>query len=147
MKRMAIQNIQSMLHGNQPVCVECGGMGVMTSGRKLHPHNPMVANRIYFACPCGAWAGAHEGTGIPRGRPGNEETRSLRSKAHRLFDKRWGRDTNRSKHVLSKARHKAYAWLGRELGIPASECHFGFMDRDMLKRAIALLTESDRGGK
>lgn len=145
MRRMHIGNIESMLHGNRPVCVECGGMGVMTSGLKLHPDNPAVANRVFFVCPCGAWTGSHEGTAIPRGRPANAETRRLRGAAHRLFDQIWMTDTGRSKSALSRARHKAYKQLARKMGLEPEDCHFGFMDAEMLREAIAILTAEERG--
>ena len=42
------------MHYVDPVCVECGGMGVMTSGERAYPHRRDNWGKIYFQCPCGA---------------------------------------------------------------------------------------------
>ena len=124
------------MHYVDPVCVECGGMGVMTSGERAYPHRRDNWGKIYFQCPCGAIVGCHPGTAVPAGRPASTHTRALRYRAHELFDRRWGRG-ERSPHGYGYARQKAYKWLADFMGVPLDEAHIGLFDADQCNRLIA----------
>lgn len=39
----------------------------------------------------------------------------------------------------NKKRVELYCWLAEQLGISVSECHFGYFDLDMLKKAYRVL--------
>lgn len=127
---------------HKPVCVECGRMGVATTGAVLFPANPAIASRVFFVCPCGAWTGSHEGTAVPRGRPGNALTRQMRTLAHEAFDPIWRRShiRRRDKH-RAQARARAYRWLAQELGLHIDDCHIGLFDAAMCERVIQVCGE------
>lgn len=123
----------------EPICVECGERGRIASGKTAHPSEPAKHGKIYFVCKCGAMVGCHPGTGIPAGRPASGETRYLRAIAHEAFDKIWSSNGTRTRNATGYARTKAYKWLAGQLGIDPSACHFGFMGREELRRALAII--------
>lgn len=97
---------------------------------------------IYECAPCRAWVGCHragsrgDGT-LALGTVANAEDRSLRKRAHAVFDPLWQRKMDRGfrKH---QARSAGYLWLANELGIPVDDCHMSQMDGHQLRRVIAL---------
>lgn len=123
----------------EPICVECGKRGLIASGKTAYPDQPLKHGKIYFVCPCGAMVGCHPGTGIPAGRPASGETRYLRAIAHKAFDAIWSNNGTRTRLASGHARTRAYKWLARQLGIEPHACHFGFMGRDELKRALDII--------
>mgnify|MGYP000667981711 CR=1 FL=1 len=127
---------------HKPVCVECGRMGVATTGAVLFPNQPHISTRVFFVCPCGAWTGSHEGTALPRGRPGNALTRQMRALAHEAFDPIWRRSRikKRDKH-RKDVRSRAYRWLAGELGIDIDDCHIGLFDAAMCEWVIQVCGE------
>lgn len=127
---------------HKPICVECGGMGVATTGAVLFPNQPRIESRVFFVCPCGAWTGSHEGTALPRGRPGNALTRQMRVLAHEAFDPIWRRSHNRKrdKH-RAEYRKRAYRWLASQLGLEIDDCHIGLFDAAMCERVIQVCGE------
>lgn len=122
---------------HKPVCVECGGMGKATTGAILFPANKALDTRVFFVCPCGAWCGSHEGTALPRGRPGNALTRQMRALAHEAFDPIWRRRLGKRRDKYrADARARAYRWLAGELGLSIDDCHIGLFDAAMCERVI-----------
>ena len=92
----------------------------------------------YLCTNCGAYVGTHK----PRpkeamGILADKQMRDMKMKCHDLFDRKW-KGTGKG---MMKRRIKAYAELATKLGIPVSECHFGYFDMDMLNKAYRILSE------
>lgn len=126
----AVQRSRMVLSAHRKaICVECGSEAKLTTGVFAGLIDPKAADKLVWACKCGAWTGCHEGTTLPRGAPGNEKTRQARRAAHKAFDPLW-----RGKRRI--ARQCAYEWLARALGIPENDCHIGLFDAAMCERVI-----------
>lgn len=105
-----------------------------------HDYGPL------WAClPCHAWVGVHRDTRRPLGRLADEQTRRLRTEAHRYFDHLWHRklgDLSPQKRrlgvTLKAARAAAYEWLGQRLGMTRAECHIGLFDAEQCREVIAV---------
>ena len=69
----------------------------------------------------------------------DKELKNLKIKAHSLFDPVWKSG--------GKKRHQAYNDLAQRLGIPTKECHFGWFDKEMLLKAIAIHEKEAVKGK
>lgn len=123
-----------------PNCPYCGALSVLCTGLDVYPHRRDLWAKRFYRCPqcLDAWVGCHppasaEGGGqgdgtVPLGRLANAEERSAKQAAHSAFDYLW-------KDGLMK-RRQAYAWLSRELGLQASDCHIGMFDIDQCKRVV-----------
>ena len=120
----------------QPICVECGDLGVLVSGRVAYPAKPEWAERCFYRCACGALVSCHPGTAIAAGRPGSARTRWARAKVHEAFDLRWNGGGSRMGNASGRARRKAYAWLARQLGIDVDACHVGWFDEATCWRVV-----------
>lgn len=121
-----------------PICVECGAMGKLSSGREAYPNHPERHRHAYFVCSCGAMVSCHPGTAVAAGRPASASTRYLRSMAHQALDQIWkGFDGNRSRLASGHARNRAYKWLATQLGISRRECHIGWMNAAQCREVIA----------
>ncbi|HLV84208.1 MAG TPA: zinc-finger-containing protein [Devosia sp.] len=115
-------------------CPNCG------SGVELTQNSAVYGGRLYGAWPwiyrcvdteCDSRVGLHPGTAIPLGTLANAATRDARNRAKARFEAFWRGEAR------SMTRVEAYAALARELGIPVSECHFGWFDGAMCERAEA----------
>jgi len=60
--------------------------------------------------------------------------RGLKKKCHALFEPIW----KDSKYIN---REQAYGKLANVLNIPASDCHFGWFDKDMLLRCLKIMSD------
>lgn len=112
----------------EPICVECGGRGVLaigTSGRKT--------GLGVYVCKCGARVGARPGDSLPLGFPCGPETSIARDRAHKAFDPIWQETPDKK-----NARETAYKWLARELGIAREECHIGRFNRSTCDLVISI---------
>ena len=121
-----------------PVCVECGGAGVLVSGAVIYPHRADLHDRTYYRCACGAYVGCHPGTQLALGFPAGADTRSLRNRIHKAFDPLWKERVEQGVAQF-RARGRAYKWLARELGIRPDECHISQMDGELAARALAIV--------
>lgn len=74
----------------------------------------------YFCDDCGAYVGVHPNTDIPLGTMADKELREARKKAKSAWQS--------ACKMLGLDRAKGYAWLAKQMGIEASECHFGWFD-------------------
>jgi hypothetical protein len=84
---------------------------------------------IYLCRPCSAWTGTHKPE--PKkalGRLANSELREWKKKAHAAFDPLW-----KSNYMN---RHEAYAWLSKQLNIPAEYCHIGMFGVETCKALV-----------
>jgi hypothetical protein len=81
--------------------------------------------------PCEAYVGLHPYTDIPLGTLATSEMRSARKIAKRPFISMI--------EQFKLTRTDAYTLLSTELNIPYSECHFGWFDVDMCKKATVAI--------
>ena len=89
----------------------------------------MIASFVYVCWRCGAYVGTHRNN--PKcalGILADNEMRELRKRCHELFDGRWSN---------GRERTEAYAWLAGQMGL--EKCHFAWMDKEQLKRAVEIL--------
>ena len=91
---------------------------------------------IYLCRPCTAYVGVHKGTDKPLGRLANAELRGAKIAAHRAFDRLWKRKIELTGCSKNEARGRGYAWLSRQLGISAKDCHIGMFDVDMCGKVV-----------
>ena len=118
------------------ICNLCGGKVIYTSNSAIYGKE-YGSGKCYLCTVCGAYVGTHK----PRpkeafGLLANREMRDMKMKCHDLFDKKWKGKNNRR-----KARRKAYEELANRLEIPASDCHFGYFDMDLLNKAFDVLSK------
>lgn len=123
------------------ICNLCGGEVIFTSNALIYGRE-YGSGRMYYCTKCKAYVGTHE----PRpkeafGILANEEMRELKKKCHALFDEKWrNKEKSKDRH---KARQEAYRKLSETLNIPIEECHFGYFDMDMLKKAYEVLEKEN----
>ena len=112
-------------------CNICGGKVIYVSNAEIYGRQ-YGSGFCYLCTNCRAYVGTHKP--YPRNAMGilaDEEMRQLKMKAHSLFDKKW------SNH---KERSRCYKELAKQLGINSEECHFGWMSKETLLKAISLLS-------
>lgn len=85
---------------------------------------------------CDAFVELHPDTDIPLGTLADKALREARKEAKRFFQ------AFQAQHGFS--RGAAYRWLAEELGIPASECHFGWFDANRCGQAAAICLKATR---
>lgn len=114
------------------VCNLCGGKVEFISNDALYGRR-YGSGFAYLCTRCGAYVGTHN-KGYKREALGilaNKEMRDWKMKCHALFDAQYqGKRTTRS---------DCYFRLSKALKIDPKECHFGYFDIPMLKRAYELL--------
>lgn len=111
-------------------CNLCGGNVRFTSNVEIYGKE-YGSGKCYICDSCRAYIGTHK----PRpteafGILANPEMRKWKKKCHSIFDQIWN---NREQ------RKALYAKMASELNIPVNECHFGYMDMEMLKKAYSIL--------
>lgn len=116
------------------VCNLCGGRVIYTSNAKVYGRE-YGSGKCYFCTECGAYVGTHK----PRpkealGLLANGAMRDLKIMCHDMFDSKW-----KGKEKARKKRNELYAWLAKQMNLPIEECHFGYFDEDLLKKAYAIL--------
>jgi hypothetical protein len=115
-------------------CPFCNGNVMLTTndfiyGRKYIKNGN---SKCYVCVMCKASVGTHSDGKTPLGRIADRELKDLKMKAHSLFDPIWQRG--------KMQRSEAYRYLAQKLGISARECHFGWFDKEMLLKAIEILS-------
>ena len=92
---------------------------------------------IYYCAPCYAWVGVHYGTNKALGRLAKVNLREWKQKAHKYFDPLWQKKMEQGYSKI-KARHKAYAWLAEQMGLPIEETHIGMFDVEQCKQVVEI---------
>ena len=125
------------------VCNLCGGEVEYIPNSEIYNGVSYGSGYCYRCKACGAYVGTY--TNKPRKALGilaNGEMREWKMKCHNLFDSFW-----KDAPLHSKKRSLLYTELATELSISVEECHFGFFDMDMLKKAYTIIqkwkTEQD----
>lgn len=93
---------------------------------------------VYLCTGCSAYVGMHPFTNIPLGTLATEEIRNARKRCKIPFERLYKSG--------GMSRTEAYAALAVALNIPAAECHFGWFDIEMCKRAERAAIEIANGG-
>ncbi|ELY5939596.1 hypothetical protein SNN83_002694 [Cronobacter malonaticus] len=93
---------------------------------------------VYLCDGCGAYVGMHPFTAIPLGSLADKKTRDARKQCKPSFEALWRNG--------GMTRSEAYGWLARQLGIPVSECHFGWFDTEMCQRAKQICVSYQKNG-
>lgn len=111
-------------------CNLCNGKVIFTDNKRIYGKS-YGSGKCYICTKCGAYVGTHK----PRPREAlgllaNEEMRKGKKICHEIFDGFW-----KGKKNSTQKRKKAYAEMAKILGIPVNECHFGYFDLPMLKKA------------
>ena len=119
---------------NKPICIECGSVARITTGREVYPGHPQFHEKRYWKCPkcADAYCGCHPGSTMPLGGPAGRKTREARAFAHGAFDTLWKSPS------AEMSRSEAYQWLADEMGLPAAQCHIGMMTEQEAHRVAAL---------
>lgn len=111
-------------------CNICGGEVIYTTNDKIYGKR-YGSGYCYLCTNCGAYVGTHR----PRpkealGLLADKEMRIMKMKCHDLFDRQWTNQHQRS---------MLYKKLADQLSIPIEQCHFGYFDLSMLKKAYEIL--------
>lgn len=86
---------------------------------------------------CRSIVGAHQKDGAPLGIPADQATRTLRIKAHDLFDREWKAETDRARQC--DLRREMYVWMADALDLPEDKAHIGMLEKADLEKLIFLL--------
>lgn len=102
------------------ICPHCGGEVKLVSNAAIYGREFGEWPWAFLCGGCRAYVGLHPFTGIPLGTLATAPMREARQRAKAAFNPLWqsGR----------MSRTDAYAWLAKEMGIPAAECHIGMFD-------------------
>lgn len=68
----------------------------------------------------------------------DRETRSLRRKAHEIFDPIWQYYIYSGRKSHKDARGSAYVWLAKKMNLLIDDCHIGKFDRQKCQRVIEI---------
>ena len=115
------------------ICNLCHGKVNLIPNKTIYGKS--YGSGLCYACKkCGAYVGTHK----PRpteamGILANEEMRKLKMECHNIFDRLW---------TTQNERRGCYHKLANKMGIPLSECHFGYFNTKQLRAALQIL----RGG-
>lgn len=120
-----------MINLQPTVCNLCGGKVEYISNGEIYGRK-YGSGFCYHCKECGAYVGTHKNRPhIALGILADAELRELKKQCHDIFDRQW-----KSGKIKRK---KAYENLAEKLEIPVAECHFGWFDKPMLKKAIEIL--------
>ena len=119
-------------------CDYCQKEAKLVKGDIIYPHRKDLYNLNFWHCEdCDAYVGCHKkndkynkkGT-EPLGRLANQNLRSLKSQAHKVFDPYW-RNGN-------KSRKECYAQLSKKMNIAKNNCHIGMFSENQCKKVIKI---------
>jgi hypothetical protein len=113
------------------VCPYCGSEVVLTSNAEIYHGKEFGNGKCYLCRNCGASVGVHNDLVTPLGILATPEMKRLKMVAHNLFDMCW-----KSKQI---SRNDCYKKLADKMGMPVSECHFGWFGEEELKKAISII--------
>ncbi|WP_422490081.1 zinc-finger-containing protein [Endozoicomonas sp. ALE010] len=129
---LAVKRVSNPLP--QPAhCHYCGGEVVVVNNAEIYGRSFGRWPWAYRCNGCRAYVGMHPKTDIPLGTLADAATREARKECKAPFE---------ALHRTGKmTRNAAYQKLADKLGIPKEECHFGWFDTVMCKKAAAAARE------
>ena len=121
-----------MINTHPSVCNLCGGKVKFVTNDAVYGKR-YGSGYCYLCTKCGAYVGTHK----PRpteamGILANKMMRELKVGCHDMFDALW---------KTQNERRGCYHKLANRMGIPLSECHFGYFDLNQLIEAYKILQE------
>lgn len=105
-------------------------------GRSIRPSTHR-GRPVWECASCLARVGANP-DGTPKGTPADPIDRTLRQKAHEVFDCLWRAKMVKEQITQREARSAGYNWLAGQLNIEPELCHIAMMHGDTLRRVIAV---------
>lgn len=124
------------------ICPYCGSP-VVLAGNSIIYGKPFGNGKAYictrYSEGCRSYVSVHDGTEIPMGRMADPELRELRKECHRRFDAIWRKHGPRKQQC--DTRRAMYRALARRLNIARKECHIGFFNNEMARRALDIMAE------
>lgn len=104
------------------LCGECGEDMILKKSR----------HGLFYSCSkfpvCRGSHGAHQGSGLPLGKPAKYETRRLRSEAHKIFDGYWKR--------IGLKKYDAYKFLANLMQIAPKKAHIALFNKSQCTKLI-----------
>lgn len=115
-----------------PICCDnCRSKNIALLKSEIkHEDNPTKWIWIYLCHDCNAKVACHPNSFLPMGLMADGFTRSLRKRAHAVFDPIWQSGL--------KTRARAYEWLADQLVINVGRCHISWLNVAQLKTVIKL---------
>lgn len=135
--RRAMARVTGPVKPAPTTCHYCEGVVSIVPNSEIYGREYGDWPWAYLCEKCRAYVGMHPFTNIPLGTLADAPTREMRKLVKEFFNPRWERAKDRR-----KARTEAYSWLAEQLGIPIAECHIGWFDTSVCKKAITILKES-----
>ena len=126
--RRALQRVKDALPA--PTCCRyCDGKVELVNNSKIYNGRSYGDWPYAYLCSdCDAYVGLHPDTDVPLGTLADGGLRGARNKSKALFHK--------VKERRGLSRSLAYQWLAGQLGMPVSECHFGWFEANQCARVI-----------
>lgn len=118
-------------------CNNCGGEVKIIHHDDLYGRAYSDWPWMYKCSGCDSYVGMHPFTNIPLGTLADSETREARKQCKSIFERLFKRG--------KMTRSEAYARLAEKLGIETGECHFGWFDVAMCRKAKAAAEELAHG--
>jgi len=124
-------------------CNLCGGKVEYTTNAEIYGRT-YGSGKCYLCRNCKAYVGTHEKRPTEAfGILANDEMRKWKIKCHSLFDGLWQFKADNKRRQY---RSKCYEALAEALNITKEDCHFGYFDLDMLKKAYLILLNQNLKG-
>lgn len=121
------------------LCCYCEKPAELVTGETLYPFRPELHELLFWRCaPCLAWVGVHRGTETPLGHLANAPLRSMRNRAHQVFDPLWRIKMELTGISKSQARGRAYTWLAEQMVMPTEDCHIALFGEAECWRTIEI---------
>lgn len=122
-----------------PKCPYCKRPAALVDGGAVYPSRPDLRAKWFWMCwGCDAWVGCHDGTKKALGRLADAALRRWKKAAHAAFDPLWQAKIERDGCKKHEARNAGYAWLAKQLGIEAKDCHIGMFDVAQCQRVVEI---------
>lgn len=116
------------------ICRYCGGPIRLINHIEIYGREYSDWPYLYDCRSCDAYVGLHPATDLPLGTMANAELRSARKVHKEKFIE--------LAHRKEWKRSQAYKWLSDKMGIPKSECHWGWFDVEQCKQAGRICEET-----
>ena len=116
-----------------PRPIYCHACGIRLEYGKMDDFGirPFGSGYCYYCPGCGRYVATHKKkTKDALGIPGTDEERRLRRKCHEAFD---------ATYDASRGRNRAYHTLAKALNLKEEDCHFGYMEKDMLEKSLEII--------
>ncbi|WP_341519877.1 zinc-finger-containing protein [Pseudomonas sp. G.S.17] len=141
--RKALKRVKNPLPA-PTVCRYCGGDVELVCNSQIYNGRSYGEWPYAYLCSdCKAYVGLHPSTDIPLGTLAANQLRKDRNASKDLF--------HQLKELRGFSRNQAYQWLSERMGVPVSECHFGWFEPEQCAAASSIcsaaLNESTAMGR